>query len=172
MSSTTLNIFGRQNIKIAALDLSVFLAIFLLPSFAHLTGVPFYLMEPMRIAIFVLYFFSNKSNTLIIAVTLPFFSFLISGHPVLIKAALIGSEFLLNILVLDFLFKKQINNFAAIGLSIIASKLIYYFLKFILIKTALMEGNLFSTPFIPQLLVIGLFSLVFFFVAKKRQSKL
>ena len=69
---------------------------------SHATALPFYYLEPMRIAvIFVLILTGSRTNAYFLALTLPIFSHLISGHPDFLKSGLISTELCLNIAFFD-----------------------------------------------------------------------
>jgi len=142
--------------KTILFDILAVLFIYFVPVFSHLTALPIYYFEPMRILMILALIHTSKRNAFILALTLPAFSFVVSAHPSLIKAGLITLELLLNV-VFFFWFTTFIKErFVNITLSIIASKIIYYLLKYVLISTALLGTGLISTPFYFQIIVIML----------------
>ncbi|MBK9042496.1 MAG: hypothetical protein IPN97_04635 [Saprospiraceae bacterium] len=146
-SNTQTNNSSAKVFRTIAVDVAIFLIIYLLPTISHLFPFPLYLMEPMRIAVLASYLLTrNNVNTSIIAVSIPLFSFLVTGHPVLFKSLLISVEFLTNILLFIYLIEKSgIKTFYAMILSILGSKIFYYGLKYTFIKGGLIEGSLVST---------------------------
>lgn len=100
LSNAQINSSSSKVYKTILIDVAIFLVIYLLPSISHLFPFPMYLIEPMRIAVLATYLLTrSKVNTSIIAVSIPLFSFLVTGHPVFFKSFLISVEFLTNILL-------------------------------------------------------------------------
>jgi hypothetical protein len=145
-------------------DLFAFLIIYLVPTFSHWLAFPLYILEPMRIMLLFVYFTSRShNNALLIALTIPLFSMMVSGHPVFYKSILISMELFLNILILNYLIKRiKLNSLVCIFISIVFSKVIYYGLKYLLIAIGLFDGNLVSTKFSIQLGVTAGLSIFFF----------
>jgi hypothetical protein len=142
----------KSNAKTYLIDFFLLLLIYFLPALSHLFAFPLYYLDPMRIALVIALIHTSKKNAYIIAFTLPLFSFLISSHPQILKTFLISTELIIN-LSLFFLLKNKLKNvFVSLFASIIISKVIYYFLKFALISSALLDDELFSTPFYFQLI--------------------
>jgi len=119
---------------------------------------PVYYLDPMRIALVITLAHTTKKNSYLIALTLPLFSFLISSHPQIVKSLLISSELLINLALFFYLSKKIKNNFIALSIGIVASKIFYYAAKYLLINAGLINDSLFSTPFYYQGIVVLLLS--------------
>ena len=151
-------IVTKEFVKPAVFDLIALTVIYLVPVFSHLFAVPIYYAEPMRLMLVLSVMFTSKRNALLIAATLPVFSMLVSGHPVLYKALIMAGELLLNVVLYFVFLKKFKNKFASMLLSIALSKAAYYGLKILLLNLALMSGDLIATPIIFQLGVIFVFS--------------
>jgi hypothetical protein len=116
---------------------------------------------------------TSKRNTFIIALTLPLFSFLISSHPSIIKAGLLGTELLLNVILFFILFAKTKSRIISLVVSVIFSKIIYYVMKYVLIENGLLADKLFSTPFFYQavvVLIISLYVLIFEKIKSKENN--
>jgi hypothetical protein len=154
MENTSVHKLSISNIKNIAFDLIALLAIYLVPSISHMLGFPIYYLEPMRIMLILAIAHTTKKNTYLIALTLPIFSFLISAHPSMIKTSLVTGELLLNIWLFFFLSEKISNKTSSIFLSILISKIFYYLVKFLLINSALMGGDLISTPVYIQMIML------------------
>ena len=154
----------KSNIKTYLIDFSLLLMIYFLPAISHLFAFPVYYLDPMRIALVVALIHTSKKNAFIIALTLPLFSFLISSHPQIIKSFLLSAELVIN-LGLFFLLKDKLKNvFTSLFLSILISKVVYYSLKFAVISFALLNDELFSTPFYFQLISAALLSTYIYLV--------
>lgn len=154
MENTSVYSLSISKIKNIVFDLVALLAIYLVPAVSHLLSFPVYYLEPMRIMLILAVAHTSRKNAYLIALTLPLFSFLISAHPSLIKTSLITGELLLNVWLFFFLSEKLSHKTLSIFLSIIASKIFYYLIKFLLITFALMSGDLISTPLYIQILMI------------------
>jgi hypothetical protein len=149
----------KSNIKAITLDIFALLVITFTPAASHMLSIPLYLLEPMRILAIISLIHTSKSNTYLIAFILPLFSFLISSHPSIFKALLIFSELSLNIWLFFFLIKRIDIFFIAMLTSIFISKLYYYILKFGLLNTGLIDGDLFSTSIYLQIIVAVVLSI-------------
>ena len=158
MEKTSVYPLSIQKIKNIVFDLIALLAIYLVPAVSHLLSFPVYYLEPMRLMLILAIVHTTRKNAYLIALTLPLFSLLISAHPSLIKTSLVTGELLLNVWLFFFVSEKLSNKTLSIFLSIIASKLLYYFVKFLLINSVLMSGELISTPIYIQLIMLVLFS--------------
>lgn len=148
----------KSKIKTYLIDFFLLLSIYFLPALSHLFAFPIYYFDPMRIALVVALIHTSKKNAYIIAITLPLFSFLISSHPQILKSFLISTELIINLGLFFFLKDKLKNVFATLFISIVISKVIYYFLKFVLIYFTLLNDKLFSTPFYFQLISVFVLS--------------
>ena len=130
--------------------------IYFLPALSHLTSLPLFLMEPMRLVVIFCLVHTNRKNAFIIALTIPLFSLVVSSHPAIIKSGLITIELLINLFLFYFLIERT-NKFISMFLSIILSKFVYYSAKFFLIQVNLIDGDLISTSlFIQWIVAIGL----------------
>lgn len=141
------------------IDSMAMLLLLFIPTLSHLTALPLYYLEPMRLGIIAALLYSRRRNALFLALLLPFFSLAIAAHPVLIKAILMSVELLLNVLLFDYLIRKYSVKWAALPISIVLSKSVYYLLKFTVIKFALLDSRLVSTPFVWQATVLAFITL-------------
>jgi len=158
MENISVHPLSISKIKNIVFDLMALLFIYFVPAISHLLSFPVYYLEPMRIMLILAIVHTSKKNAYLIAFTLPLFSLLISAHPSLIKTSLVTGELLLNVWLFFFVSEKLSNKTLSIFLSIIASKLLYYFVKFLLINSVLMSGELISTPIYIQLIMLFVFS--------------
>ena len=142
---------------IALLDVLAFVLIYYLPALSHLTPIPFYLIEPLRLMVLTsLVIMQNKHNALLLAITLPLFSYFITAHPLFAKSVLISIELVLNVVVYSILCKRIKTPFIVLLLSILTSKVFYYLLKFLFIHCGFLSTNLVST----SLLIQGIVALI------------
>lgn len=152
-----------------AINILVFAGIFMIPTLSHVTPFPLYILDPMRLFMLFGYFLSrNNINGYFLSLTIPLFSFFVSGHPVFFKAVLISLELLFNLLVFIKLVKATNHNIAiSMFISIIASKLFYYCLKFFFRSVGLIEGSLFGISIWVQLSTITFITLIFSILSNK-----
>jgi len=150
------SLISIHSTKTMLIDFIAISFVYFLPALSHLTSIPLYLIEPMRLAVILCLVHTNRKNALIIAVSIPLFSLVVSSHPAILKTILITIELLINLFLFYFLCKKT-NKFISMFLSIVLSKIIYYSLKYVFIQVNMIDGNLISTPLVIQWLVaIGL----------------
>ena len=157
-------IFSKAfSIKNLLVDAALLAVIYFIPALSHLCPVPVYLLDPMRLVLLAgLLLTRNNVNAYFLALTIPVFSSLMVGHPPMVKAILISVELTVNILLfLQFLNKPKWHVPIALFVSILLSKMVYYSLKFTMIKTGILDGVLFSTPLYIQMGVVLLITLVF-----------
>lgn len=149
-----------QRIPVAGIliDLSALAFIYLVPTFSHLLSIPLYLIEPMRLMLVLALVHTSRQNSYLLALTLPLFSFIISGHPLFAKMLLIAMELSVNVFLFYLLAHRMKHVFPAVFLSIVLSKAIYYLLKFALIQLAVIPTGLVATPLLLQLIMALVFS--------------
>ena len=156
-------------------DAGAILLIFLVPALSHLTAVPFYLADPMRLAVLgALLVTRNWKNSLALAVALPLVSFAISGHPVFPKCLVIAAELSVNVLLFAWLAGRALKASSSAGLiglaafvSILVSKVFYYGLKALVLSAGLLQMDLVATALWIQLIVALVISIAFGFLYKR-----
>jgi len=163
-------IFSFDNLKLILTDILVLACVYLIPTIAHFTPFPLYLIDPMRMLMLASYLVSrNNFNTYFIAFTIPLFSFFVGGHPVFYKAILISLELLSNIFLLIFLLKTTKLTVPVILLiSIIASKGLYYLFKFAFIKLEFIDGKLITTGIFIQIITVLIITIIFSLFYKRK----
>ncbi len=159
----------RKYISSYLLDIMAIGFVYFIPTLSHMTGVPFYLFEPMRVFIILALLHSNKTNAYVLALTLPLFSFAIASHPLFLKSIIMTLELGLNVYLYHLFVSKKMANYQAIVVSVISSKLVYYFLKFLLIHFLFLQSNLVSTPFYIQFITLSVFGLYAFILLRNRK---
>jgi hypothetical protein len=166
----TLALDKQSTLNIIILDILAISAIYFMPTITHLLSFPIYLIEPMRIALVLAMMHTRKENAYILALTLPAFSFLISGHPVAPKMIIITLELLVNVW-LFFTFSKMIKNEALTMLAaVLLSKMFYYFVKLGLIGLGFLSMDLISTPIWIQFVVAFVLSAYVFIMGFIRKQ--
>ena len=177
----------RKAVGIGLTDAVALLFVYLVPTLSHLTSLPFYMIDPMRVAVLgALLVSKDWKNGLVLALSLPLFSFAVSGHPVFPKCLLIAAELSVNVLLFVWLSRvfvrsaspssfasspengsavKAPASAAVVGVaalvSILLSKALYYGLKALVLSAGLMQTELISTALMVQLAVALLISLGF-----------
>lgn len=162
--------YTKDFMKHSIFNFAAVLFIFFVPALSHLTALPIYLIEPMRLAVILAVVYTSKRNAFIVALTLPIFSFLVSAHPVFLKSFLIMAELILNVALFFFMKKKIKNDFISMLFSISISKTFYYSVKIVLINSLLINSDLISTPIYIQLVTMMLYSL-FLLIGTKKEDK-
>ena len=170
MEITSVHLLSISKIKNIIFDLIALLLIYLVPAISHMLGFPVYYLEPMRMMLILNIVHTSRKNAYLIALTLPLFSMLISAHPSLMKTSLITAELLLNVWLFFFLSEKLSNKTLGIFLSVIASKIFYYLVKFLLITSVLMSGELISTPMYIQIIMLFVFSSYIYLISFDRRK--
>jgi hypothetical protein len=152
---------NKKSISSAVLvDILALTFIYFVPALSHMLKFPLYYADPMRIALFSILVLTKKENVYIMALSIPLISFLISGHPVFPKFLIVSFELFANVFLI-FRFSNMIKNkFLLVFLSLILSKSAYYLLKLVLIKLAVLDMGLISTPLYIQLVAMIIFTAI------------
>lgn len=142
--------------------------IYLLPTISHWCSMPLYILEPMRLALFTtLLLTNNKTNSYILAISLPLFSFFVGGHPVFLKSILMAVELLVNVWLFWNIKERNVNMAIAAFSSIVLSKLLYYLAKFLLISAGVLQMSMVSTPIWIQIVITVVLSSLFVLRSKE-----
>ena len=160
------SIARKKAFGIGLTDAVAVLFILGVPALSHLTSVPFYLLDPMRLAVLgALLASRSRVNGLVLAVALPLVSFAISGHPVFPKCLVIAAELSVNVLLFVWLERMFSGRRFGVGIaafaSILLSKAFYYGLKALVLGAGLMQMELVSTALWVQLVVAVMISVLF-----------
>lgn len=154
------------------IDVALLAALYLLPSLSHVTALPLYMLEPMRVALIIALLFTNRTNAYFIAFTIPLASAMITGHPTPFKALLMGIEFSILVACYSYLVQiLRIPAFAALTAAILVGKLVYYSMKFGALSAGFLTGTLVSTPFQTQLILAAGTAAVFAVIEHFRTGK-
>lgn len=153
-------------------DVLLIIVLHIAPTFCHLADFSIRVFEPFRLAILAsVILFRNTKNAYLLACVLPVFSLLVMSNPLPLKSLLMAIELIANVFLLSSLSKMMNSNFMACFISVVGSKILYYFLKIIFIKFELMDGRLFTTPIYIQALIIATISLWFYLSIKFYPAK-
>lgn len=148
--------------RLIIIDIVFVCFLYLVPIISHVASFPLYLCDPMRLSVLGSYLMlRNKTNSLFLAVTLPLFSYFVTGHPIFIKNIIISIELTINLVLLFSMLNRMRNVFAAVILSIGISKLLYYAIKYVLIYINLLQTAIIDTAIWVQVIVTFVFAGVF-----------
>ncbi len=160
---------SKHDYKTIIYDILALTVVAFTPALSHLTAIPIYLLDPMRIILLLSIVHTSKKNVYLLAFALPLLSFVISAHPYFVKSLLITSELMINVFLFFYLMKFYKKSFTPAILSIAISKIYYYLLKFSLIGFGLISTELISTPIILQIIVaVSISVYLWFFFRKER----
>lgn len=168
MNSVSKSFLSFRVIRTFLVDLFALGFILLMPGVSHLTGVPFYFIEPMRIMLVVALIFTSRYNAYILALALPVFSFLVSGHPVPVKMLIIMVELVLNVWFFIFLFQKTRRPFMSLFSAIVISKIFCYLTYWIVFSWAFVVDESQAIFVVAQFVVTLILSATIAIVASKR----
>jgi len=161
----------NSKIKSIILYLGALAFIYAVPSLSHLLNLPLYLFEPMRILLILTILHTRKSNAFVLALTLPIFSFAVSGHPIFYKMLIMTVELTLNVW-LFYRFSRDVRiNSLVMLLSIVLSKVVFYILQYLFITASLLTWEQVEHPIIPQLVVVFALTGYVFLVEKLKNAQ-
>lgn len=132
--------------------------IYFVPALAHMTGVPLYMAEPMRIILILSMVHASKYTSCVLAATLPLLSWIFSGHPELVKMLIITGELLLNVSLFYLIYKRLNNPLIAILASIIISKILCYLAYWPVFSFAFMVAEAHPLFLVIQIITTVIFS--------------
>ncbi len=158
-------------VKNSVLDLFAVAFIYLVPTVSHLFSYPFYIFDPMRMMLILAVAHSTKRNTFLLALTLPLISFIISAHPVFLKALLMTGELTINVFFFYLLQKKFSTTLLSMFASIIIAKVFYYAGKVLLVNFSFLKMDIVSTSILLQLIMASVFSVYVYLIWKNKTKK-
>ena len=165
------NILSKNLIlKNVLIDLGALALVYLIPASVHFTGLPVYMIEPMRLMLVISFVHGSRANSFLLACSLPFFSYLVSGHPELVKMLIITGELALNTALFYWLVKRYGSPFTALLLSVVISKIACYLAYWPVFSFGFMVEEAGMTFLIAQAVTTLLFSLYVFLSYKPRES--
>jgi hypothetical protein len=167
MKAMTLSFEKNEVIKATVLDVVSLAFIYFIPGIAHLLSFPVYMIEPMRLMLVVSFVITGKKNSYLLALTLPLFSFAVSGHPEFVKMLIITSELLLNVFLFYLFADLFKGKFLAAITSIIASKVFAYFLYLVFFSFAFVKSEASPAFLGVQVLTTLIFSIYIYIATKK-----
>jgi hypothetical protein len=162
----------RDVILTLLLDLGAVAVVYFTPKICELIQLPFWMVEPMRLMVIISIAHSSPINSYILALTLPLFSWAVSGHPEFFKMLVMTIEITVNVFLFYFLVRKIYAVFLSMVISIVASKILCYTLY--LIFSSVVKVDLSSeteTSFlIAQMITTLVFSAYIFLILRKKNN--
>ncbi len=140
--------------------------IYLMPEIVSATGLPIYLLEPMRVMTLIALVHTGKENAIILAAGLPLVGYIIGQHPSEIKSTIMAVELLTNVFTF-YALNSRMSVILSMPLAIVIAKGIYYGLKWFAITFHLLDPPLIATPWAYQIGVLVFTTLYAWFYMKK-----
>lgn len=167
----TINLSGIISYRSAIADTAALIFVGLVPAASHLFNIPIYYIEPMRIMLILALLYSSKWNAYALAIALPIFSFLVSGHPVPLKMLIIMAELILNAWLFLLFYRYSKMPFLSTFGSIILSKVFCYSMYLMMFSVAFVKAEAGLTFLIIQvLLTLFLSSMVWLIVQHRNKN--
>ncbi|MFC1565421.1 hypothetical protein ACFL4B_00565 [Candidatus Neomarinimicrobiota bacterium] len=140
---------------------------------SHSIGLPLYKLNPMHWVIYLAILFRKPSaiSIVVLAFAMPFTSLLLTGHPMVYKSVIMGVE----LSIYGIIFSLILNHvYQSITFAYIVSQIfglvIYFSLKYLLIKMELMNSAMFSSSIIIQIIVFIILGLCLQIISIQRQK--
>jgi hypothetical protein len=167
---TTINPSGTYHYRNAITDIAALVFVGLVPAASHMFKIPVYYIEPMRVMLVLALLFSSRLNAYALAIVLPLFSFLVSGHPAFLKMIIITAELVLNTWLFFYFYQKTRKSFLSAFGSIIISKVFCYAMYLVVFSMAFVKTEA-ETKFLLVQVVLTLFlSGLVWFITYRRKS--
>jgi len=168
--NVTTNPFRKWNAgKILLLDSIAFLLVWLTPVISHLIGFPFYMIEPMRFMVILSVAYTSRGNSYLLALTLPMFSWVVSGHPEFYKTLVMTAELVLNVFLFYYLVKRIDSVFLSMLISIVVSKIFCYALYLVFFSIMFIEEEAEPVFLMAQVITTVLFSSYVSIILQKKK---
>jgi hypothetical protein len=168
---TTINTSGAFRYSTALTDISALVFVGLVPAASHLFKIPVYYMEPMRVMLVLALLYSSRWNAYALAIVLPLFSFLVSGHPAPLKMMVIMAELVLNAWLFLYFYQKTRRSFLSALGSIIISKVFCYTMYFVVFSVAFVKAEAEMSFLFAQIILTLLLSGLVWIILARRNSR-
>ncbi|MCX6247689.1 MAG: hypothetical protein NTW10_08145 [Bacteroidetes bacterium] len=159
---------ARDVIVALLLDLAAFTFVFFTPKIGELFHLPFYMVEPMRLMVILSIAHSSRINSYLLALTLPFFSWAVSGHPEFFKMLVMTGEIAVNVFLYYYLIRKINSVLLSMIISIVVSKIICYALYLVFFDMLFLQEEAEPVFLLVQVITTLIFS---FYVAFMQWKK-
>lgn len=167
---TTINSTGTFRYRTVITDIAALVFVGLVPAASHMFKIPVYYIEPMRIMLVLALLYSPKWNAYALAIVLPLFSFLVSGHPAFVKMLIITAELVLNTWLFLYFYQKSRKSFLSAFGSIIISKVFCYAMYLVVFSMAFVKAEAEITFLVAQLILTLIVSSFVWLILARRNS--
>jgi hypothetical protein len=167
---TTINYSKTLQLRTAITDIAALTFVGLVPAASHLFKIPIYFIEPMRVMLVISLLYSSRWNAFALAIVLPLFSFLVSGHPVPVKMIVIMAELFLNAWLFLYFYRNTKKAFLSTFGSIILSKLFCYAMYLVIFSMAFVKEESEITFLMAQAILTILLSSLVWLIFYRRKS--
>jgi len=164
------SLLTRNLRKASILDIVAFVVVFFIPKIAGLIHFPFYMIEPMRLMVILSIAHSSRLNSFFLALTLPVFSWAVSGHPELFKMMVMTGEITLNVFLFYFLFRKINSILLSMVISIVVSKVLCYTLYLVFFSMLFIREEADPSFLVVQVITTLVFSFYVFLILRKKSQ--
>ena len=161
----------RGVLKGLLLDIIALAIVFFTPRIGQILHLPFYMVEPMRMMVVISIAHSNRANSYLLALTLPLFSWAVSGHPEFFKMLVMTSEITVNVFLYYLLLRKIDSVIMAMIVSIVVSKVFCYALYLLFFSMMFLQQEAEPSFLLAQVITTLIFSFYVYFVFKKTNLK-
>ena len=160
------------NYRTIALDLLLVGSFYGITSLSHLLAFPLYQFDPIKLFLLIMIAKSSRTNALVMALSLPLFATLTTGHPVFPKNLAMVVELVLFTGLLTEPRLKQLGKPVKFFIALTLSRLGYYLCKAGLIWTGLLQTRLFSTSLAAQVMSVLILFLLFLIMNRSQEEQL
>jgi hypothetical protein len=127
------------------------------------------MIEPMRFMVVLSIAYVSRSNSYLLALTLPMFSWVVSGHPEFYKTLVMTAELVLNVFLFYYLVKRIDSVFLSMVISIVVSKIFCYALYLVFFSIMFIEEEAEPVFLIAQVITTVLFSSYLSIILQKKK---
>lgn len=170
MDTQVASLSRRDLLKALLIDMAALAFILVTPSLAHLFSFPVYMLEPMRLMVILSLAHSTRKNSYLLALALPLFSFLVSGHPEPVKMMIITAELALNVFLFYFIASRIRSIFLSGVGSILLSKIFCYLAYLVIFSMVFVRDEAGTMFLVVQVLTTLIFSGYLFVLFKGKRS--
>jgi hypothetical protein len=168
---TAINPSRTFGYRTTVIDIAALVFVGFVPAASHLFKIPVYYIEPMRVMLILALLFSSRGNAYALAIVLPLFSILVSGHPAPLKMMVIMAELALNAWLFLFLYKETGRAFLSAFGSILMSKVFCYVMYIVLFSWAFAKAEAGMSFLLAQMSLTLLLSSLVWYISKRKKAR-
>ncbi|MDO9255634.1 MAG: hypothetical protein Q7U54_08990 [Bacteroidales bacterium] len=169
---TTINPSGTFRYSTVITDIAALVFVGLVPAASHLFKFPVYYIEPMRVMLILALLYSSRWNAYALAIVLPLFSFLVSGHPSPVKMMIIMAELVFNTWLFLYFYQKTRKSFLSAFSSIVISKVFCYAMYLVVFSMAFVKDEAGITFLFAQMILTIVLSILVWIILTRRSSRI